>query len=201
MSFDGTSASAPAFAALISRLNGEQLLHGRPRLGLLNPWLYQACLKRMSLCSECFFLKYKSIFYEKSIWFSLEKDLFHSLRCMPPIQKLSLMSLGNSAPSITVMNLWLFWFQRFQLWHQIPSYLLSMTCIWPILSLFLLQVVVGDTASTESRLCPFGFRAAPGWDPPTGLGVPRFSALRELLPNFGSWRPKQIRRSVGFFWI
>ena len=41
-SFDGTSASAPALAALISRLNGEQLRRGRPPLGLLNPWLYQA---------------------------------------------------------------------------------------------------------------------------------------------------------------
>ena len=47
-------------------------------------------------------------------------------------------------------------------------------------------MVVGDTASTETRLCPFGFRAAPGWDPATGLGVPRFAALRELLPNLGT---------------
>lgn len=47
------------------------------------------------------------------------------------------------------------------------------------------EVVVGDTASTETRLCRFGFRAAPGWDPATGLGVPRFSVLRELLPNLG----------------
>eukprot|EP00435_Cladocopium_sp_Y103_P027600 s3937_g6.t2 len=46
-------------------------------------------------------------------------------------------------------------------------------------------VVVGDTASTETSLCRFGFRAAPGWDPATGLGVPRFSALQELLPKLG----------------
>lgn len=41
-SFDGTSASAPAFAALISRLNGLQAERDQPPLGLLNPWLYQA---------------------------------------------------------------------------------------------------------------------------------------------------------------
>lgn len=46
-------------------------------------------------------------------------------------------------------------------------------------------MVVGDTASTETRLCRFGFPAAPGWDPATGLGVPRFAVLRELLPKLG----------------
>lgn len=94
--FDGTSASAPALAALISRLNGLQAQRGQPPLGLLNPWFYQ---------------------------------------------------VHRDHP------------QAF------------------------LDVVVGDTASTETRLCRFGFRAAPGWDPATGLGVPRFSVLRELLPN------------------
>jgi len=38
---DGTSASAPAFAAMVSLLNSEQLSRGRPPLGLLNPWLYR----------------------------------------------------------------------------------------------------------------------------------------------------------------
>lgn len=94
--FDGTSASAPALAALISRLNGLQAQRGQPPLGLLNPWFYQ---------------------------------------------------VHRDHP------------QAF------------------------LDVVVGDTASTETRLCRFGFRAAPGWDPATGLGVPRFSVLRELLPS------------------
>lgn len=50
-SFDGTSASAPAFAALISRLNGLQAERGEPPLGLLNPWLYQAILLG---CVGCF---------------------------------------------------------------------------------------------------------------------------------------------------
>lgn len=37
---DGTSASAPVIAAVISRLNAEQLKRGEPPLGFLNPWLY-----------------------------------------------------------------------------------------------------------------------------------------------------------------
>jgi tripeptidyl-peptidase-1 len=37
----GTSASAPVFAAVVSLLNGHQLQNGRPRLGFLNPWLFQ----------------------------------------------------------------------------------------------------------------------------------------------------------------
>lgn len=40
--FDGTSASAPALAALTSRFNGLQAQRGQPPLGLLNPWFYQA---------------------------------------------------------------------------------------------------------------------------------------------------------------
>ena len=95
-SFDGTSASAPAFAALISRLNGLQAERGEPPLGLLNPWLYQVHREH----PEAF-----------------------------------------------------------------------------------LDVVVGDTASTESTLCPLGFKAGPGWDPATGLGVPRYAALRNYLPR------------------
>jgi subtilase family serine protease len=37
----GTSASAPTFAAIVSLLNEHQLQNGRPRLGFLNPWLFQ----------------------------------------------------------------------------------------------------------------------------------------------------------------
>ncbi|CEL07417.1 Putative Tripeptidyl peptidase SED3 (AFU_orthologue; AFUA_3G08930) [Aspergillus calidoustus] len=36
----GTSASAPVFAAIVSRLNAARLRDGKPRLGFLNPWLY-----------------------------------------------------------------------------------------------------------------------------------------------------------------
>ncbi len=49
-SYDGTSASAPALAALISRLNGLQSERGEPPLGLLNPWLYQATNKKAVFC-------------------------------------------------------------------------------------------------------------------------------------------------------
>jgi tripeptidyl-peptidase-1 len=36
----GTSASAPAFAALVALLNEKRLQDGKSRLGFLNPWLY-----------------------------------------------------------------------------------------------------------------------------------------------------------------
>ncbi|KAL2835057.1 peptidase S8/S53 domain-containing protein [Aspergillus cavernicola] len=36
----GTSASAPVFAAIVSRLNAARLKDGKSRLGFLNPWLY-----------------------------------------------------------------------------------------------------------------------------------------------------------------
>ncbi|GES57512.1 tripeptidyl peptidase SED3 [Aspergillus terreus] len=36
----GTSASAPVFAGIVSRLNAARLKHDKPRLGFLNPWLY-----------------------------------------------------------------------------------------------------------------------------------------------------------------
>ncbi|KAI2997854.1 hypothetical protein CBS147346_8476 [Aspergillus niger] len=36
----GTSAAAPVFAAVISRLNAARLEQGKPTLGFLNPWLY-----------------------------------------------------------------------------------------------------------------------------------------------------------------
>jgi hypothetical protein len=39
---DGTSASAPAFAAFISRYNNERISRGKRSLGFLNPLLYQA---------------------------------------------------------------------------------------------------------------------------------------------------------------
>eukprot|EP00930_Biecheleria_cincta_P086303 TRINITY_DN75610_c0_g1_i1.p1 TRINITY_DN75610_c0_g1~~TRINITY_DN75610_c0_g1_i1.p1 ORF type:complete len:902 (-),score=146.41 TRINITY_DN75610_c0_g1_i1:39-2744(-) len=96
--FDGTSASAPAFAALVSLLNSEQQRQGRPPLGFLNAWLYQAHAREPSA---------------------------------------------------------------------------------------FLDVVVGDTASSESKICPSGWKAGPGWDPATGLGVPRLATLRALLPERG----------------
>jgi len=40
-SVGGTSASAPAFAGMISLLNEARMQQGLPRLGFLNPWLYQ----------------------------------------------------------------------------------------------------------------------------------------------------------------
>lgn len=95
-SFDGTSASAPALAALVSLLNTEQLSRSRPPLGLLNPWLY-------------------------STW--------------------------ESRPDAFV------------------------------------DVIVGDTSSTERAQCTWGWNAGPGWDPASGLGVPRFSVLMGLLPD------------------
>lgn len=44
-SIGGTSAAAPTFAAVISTLNAQQQLRGRPPLGFLNPWLYQTWAK------------------------------------------------------------------------------------------------------------------------------------------------------------
>jgi len=40
-SVGGTSASAPAFAAMISLLNEARLAAGKAPMGYLNPWLYQ----------------------------------------------------------------------------------------------------------------------------------------------------------------
>ena len=39
---DGTSASTPSFAALVSLLNDALLAAGQPQLGFLNPLIYQA---------------------------------------------------------------------------------------------------------------------------------------------------------------
>ncbi|KAE8156823.1 subtilisin-like protein [Aspergillus tamarii] len=36
----GTSAAAPVFAGIVSRLNAARLENNKPRLGFLNPWLY-----------------------------------------------------------------------------------------------------------------------------------------------------------------
>lgn len=38
---DGTSASAPVFASVISNLNDMRMMAGKKPLGFLNPWLYQ----------------------------------------------------------------------------------------------------------------------------------------------------------------
>jgi len=40
-SIGGTSASTPAFAAMVSLLNEARLSAGKPSMGYLNPWLYQ----------------------------------------------------------------------------------------------------------------------------------------------------------------
>jgi len=42
---DGTSASAPIFAAVIALLNDALLAEGKPTLGFLNPWLYSVGFK------------------------------------------------------------------------------------------------------------------------------------------------------------
>ncbi|OAA74186.1 tripeptidyl peptidase [Cordyceps fumosorosea ARSEF 2679] len=39
---DGTSGSAPTFAAIVALLNDALIAEGRPPLGFLNPWLYSA---------------------------------------------------------------------------------------------------------------------------------------------------------------
>ncbi|KAJ6784144.1 hypothetical protein PWT90_04174 [Aphanocladium album] len=39
---DGTSGSAPTFAAIVALLNDALLAEGKPPLGFLNPWLYSA---------------------------------------------------------------------------------------------------------------------------------------------------------------
>lgn len=95
---DGTSAAAPALAAMVSLLNSEQLSKGRPPLGLLNPWLYGVHRRHPEAFAD---------------------------------------------------------------------------------------VVVGDTGSTEGQICEYGWKAIPGWDLATGLGVPLYAKLREHLPDRG----------------
>jgi len=95
---DGTSASAPVFAAVTALLNAEQRLRGQPPLGFLNPWMYTAYREHPGAFAD---------------------------------------------------------------------------------------VSVGDIGSTEAHQCDKGFKAAQGWDPATGVGVPRFLALRRLLPTAG----------------
>jgi len=99
---DGTSASAPALAAVISLLNAEQKARGQPPLGFLNPWLYGVYAKHPGAFTD---------------------------------------------------------------------------------------VLLGDIGSNEDHFCPWGFVAAFGWDPATGLGVPRMEKLRHLLPSRG--QPQQ----------
>eukprot|EP00448_Togula_jolla_P017051 CAMPEP_0170582412 /NCGR_PEP_ID=MMETSP0224-20130122/7570_1 /TAXON_ID=285029 /ORGANISM="Togula jolla, Strain CCCM 725" /LENGTH=918 /DNA_ID=CAMNT_0010905635 /DNA_START=23 /DNA_END=2779 /DNA_ORIENTATION=- len=94
---DGTSASSPSFAAIVSLLNAEQLRRGEGPMGLLNPWLYSIA-------------KHPGTFFD---------------------------------------------------------------------------VTMGDIGANEQDFCPWGFRAAPGWDAATGLGVPHFERLKEHLPRRG----------------
>lgn len=42
---DGTSASAPIFAAIVALLNDARLAQGKPPLGFLNPWIYKIGLQ------------------------------------------------------------------------------------------------------------------------------------------------------------
>ena len=42
---DGTSASAPTFAAVVALVNGALIVDGKPPLGFLNPWSYSTGLK------------------------------------------------------------------------------------------------------------------------------------------------------------
>ncbi|KAF3921084.1 Aorsin [Arthrobotrys entomopaga] len=45
----GTSASSPAFAAIISLLNGDRITKGKKPLGFLNPWLYSVAAQQNGL--------------------------------------------------------------------------------------------------------------------------------------------------------
>lgn len=51
---DGTSASAPIFAGIVSELNAARARVGKGPLGFLNPFLYQTA-KGTFLLSVCFF--------------------------------------------------------------------------------------------------------------------------------------------------
>mmetsp|Transcript_35341 Transcript_35341/g.82580 ORF Transcript_35341/g.82580 Transcript_35341/m.82580 type:complete len:946 (-) Transcript_35341:91-2928(-) len=46
------------------------------------------------------------------------------------------------------------------------------------------DVTVGNNSATEETRCRWGFTAAPGWDPPTGCGVPQFAKLLPHLPHY-----------------
>lgn len=93
---DGSSASSPAFAGLISLLNAELKRMDKPPLGFLNTWLYQVS--------------------------TVQPDAFE-------------------------------------------------------------DIIFGNTYSDEKFQCKFGYVARPGWDPMTGLGIPRFEVLRKYLPH------------------
>ncbi|KAK6523176.1 hypothetical protein TWF694_006071 [Orbilia ellipsospora] len=45
----GTSASSPAFAAVIGLLNGDRITKGKKPLGFLNPWLYSVAAQKKGL--------------------------------------------------------------------------------------------------------------------------------------------------------
>ncbi|KAF3931213.1 Aorsin [Dactylella cylindrospora] len=45
----GTSASSPAFAAIVALLNGDRLSKGKKPLGFLNPWLYSTAAENKGL--------------------------------------------------------------------------------------------------------------------------------------------------------
>lgn len=96
MGVDGTSCSAPVFAALVALLNDHQVSQGKPKLGFINPVLYK-------------------------MWAD-NKKIFH-------------------------------------------------------------DITQGNNWCTESGCCnsTFGYEAAVGWDPVTGLGTPNFGLMLEWL--------------------
>jgi len=96
MGVDGTSCSAPVFAALVALLNDHQVSQGKPKLGFINPVLYK-------------------------MW-SDNKKTFH-------------------------------------------------------------DITQGNNWCTEMQCCnsTFGYEAAVGWDPVTGLGTPNFGLMVEWL--------------------
>jgi len=95
---DGTSASTPLVAAIITLLNEIRLRNSQPVLGFLNPWIYQTA--------------------------STNPEAFN-------------------------------------------------------------DIVVGENgcSANPSNCCPYSFSAAPGWDPVTGVGSPKFNVLKNLLPK------------------
>jgi tripeptidyl-peptidase-1 len=96
MGVDGTSCSAPVFAALVALLNDHQVSQGKPKLGFINPILYK-------------------------MWAD-NKKIFH-------------------------------------------------------------DITQGNNWCTEMQCCnsTFGYEAAVGWDPVTGLGTPNFGLMLEWL--------------------
>jgi len=43
------------------------------------------------------------------------------------------------------------------------------------------DIVEGDIKCTEVSCCSYGWRAAPGWDPATGLGTPNVAEILKYI--------------------